>query len=530
MNRGAAALAATPANFVPIGPACAAPTILKVETMNRQLKLLTLPLLACLLLTGIPPAHSDQFTAVAITPTAGTTNQALTITQNGPTSGSQTTSFLYNQINIGDDYALTCPGCAANGLTINLATGGSNTQGARQAFTANTILNGPIQYASQNNFMVAAALGSQANPGSGAGGASFTGSISGTVMTVTSVAGGSLAVGQTLYGAGISANTTITSLGTGTGGTGTYTLNNSQTVGSESIISIGGGAAFTGSISGTVLTVSSVAGGNLAIGQTLYGAGISANTTIVSLGPGTAATGTYTVSNSQTVGSETMTSVGAGRGSIVAITPACTVIAGAGVMGCNGSEFDIQALSPVQNRSAIGIVDINSTFQGSVNDYAIYVNGGNLGWKNGLAFWSFGGSVPLDPAVGTAIAFINAQTLKYVIDANAVTIASGGYFLRGPGGTFTVDGSGNTNISGNLNLTTGHAYYIAGASLLSISGSGHYTMLASPTGVPAFQARDTDNSSGDGNWGYLNNDALQITNRANPSNFVKISSAGITVP
>ena len=66
-------------------------------------------------------------------------------------------------------------------------------------------------------------------------GASVTGSITGTTLTVTSVRLGALAVGQKISGYGITAGTTITALGTGTGGTGTYTVSESQTVGSCSI-------------------------------------------------------------------------------------------------------------------------------------------------------------------------------------------------------------------------------------------------------------------------------------------------------
>ena len=66
--------------------------------------------------------------------------------------------------------------------------------------------------------------------------ATFTGSISGTTLTVTSVTSGSLAVGQLLQDNGLLASgTIITALGTGTGGTGTYTVNNSQTVASETM-------------------------------------------------------------------------------------------------------------------------------------------------------------------------------------------------------------------------------------------------------------------------------------------------------
>jgi hypothetical protein len=58
----------------------------------------------------------------------------------------------------------------------------------------------------------------------------FTGSISGTVLTVTAVTSGTIAVGMELTSSGtITAGTTITALGTGTGGTGTYTVSVSQT-------------------------------------------------------------------------------------------------------------------------------------------------------------------------------------------------------------------------------------------------------------------------------------------------------------
>ncbi len=66
--------------------------------------------------------------------------------------------------------------------------------------------------------------------------------------------------------------------------------------------------AFTGSISGTTLTVSAVSSGQLSNFQTILGAGITANTVILSQLTGTTGqTGTYSISNSQTVGSEAMT-------------------------------------------------------------------------------------------------------------------------------------------------------------------------------------------------------------------------------
>jgi hypothetical protein len=70
-------------------------------------------------------------------------------------------------------------------------------------------------------------------------GASFTGSIAGNILTVTGIASGAVAQGQTLSGTGISSGTKITQTLTGAGGNinevGTYQVNISQTVASTSI-------------------------------------------------------------------------------------------------------------------------------------------------------------------------------------------------------------------------------------------------------------------------------------------------------
>ena len=60
--------------------------------------------------------------------------------------------------------------------------------------------------------------------------ASVKGAISGTTLTVNALLTGQLEVGSVIIGAGITANTTITALGTGVGGAGTYTVSVSQTV------------------------------------------------------------------------------------------------------------------------------------------------------------------------------------------------------------------------------------------------------------------------------------------------------------
>jgi hypothetical protein len=122
-----------------------------------------------------------------------------------------------------------------------------------------------------------------------------TASIAGTALTILSTTSGAMAAGlmlQDLEGR-VAAGTKVIS-GSGT----SWVLANTQTV---------AGASFTGAISGTTLTTSAVTGSILA-NDLLGGAGVTANTTIVKQLTGVSGgAGTYQVSNSQTVASESMT-------------------------------------------------------------------------------------------------------------------------------------------------------------------------------------------------------------------------------
>lgn len=89
--------------------------------------------------------------------------------------------------------------------------------------------------------------------------ARFTASISGTTLTVTAVNSGVIQTGMTLAAVGIAANTRISAAGTGTGGTGTYTVSPSQTVASRTMTGdlrvrapAGGFAGATDNSTGTV--------------------------------------------------------------------------------------------------------------------------------------------------------------------------------------------------------------------------------------------------------------------------------------
>jgi hypothetical protein len=68
----------------------------------------------------------------------------------------------------------------------------------------------------------------------------FTGSISGTILTVTNVSSGVINLDTTITGTGVSAGTQIIGYGTGTGEAGTYNLNVSQTVSPTTLTAVGG--------------------------------------------------------------------------------------------------------------------------------------------------------------------------------------------------------------------------------------------------------------------------------------------------
>lgn len=130
-------------------------------------------------------------------------------------------------------------------------------------------------------------------------GASGTGAISGTTLTIASLTAGQYRVGQVISGSGVTVGTVITALGSGTGGTGTYTVSPSQTA--------AGPVAITGT--DTRLVVTGVTSGTLAVGQEITGSGITPGTFITALVSGTGGTGTYTVSDAQQFASTTISAV-----------------------------------------------------------------------------------------------------------------------------------------------------------------------------------------------------------------------------
>jgi hypothetical protein len=126
---------------------------------------------------------------------------------------------------------------------------------------------------------------------------SFTGSLSGFLLNVTSISSGRIQVGAIISGAGITAGAQISSQVSGTrGGVGIYCLGAAGgTTSSEAMIESYG-----------VLTVGSTSSGAVADGELVTGAGVASLTAIESNLSGSGAGSTWLVNIAQTVASENM--------------------------------------------------------------------------------------------------------------------------------------------------------------------------------------------------------------------------------
>lgn len=120
---------------------------------------------------------------------------------------------------------------------------------------------------------------------SGASQGTVTATIATTVMTVSAVLTGvaPLAVGDKVTGAGVTANTYIASLGTGTGGAGTYNLTASMTVASPITVTSLLPAVYFDSTSGGIVINSGTTGTSSTI---TYGGGAAATSLLLTLATG----------------------------------------------------------------------------------------------------------------------------------------------------------------------------------------------------------------------------------------------------
>ena len=197
----------------------------------------------------------------------------------------------------------------------------------------------------------------------------FQGTISGTTLTVTLLQSGTIAVGQSLFGIGISNQTVITA-GSGT----SWTINQSHTITPAiQMNSATVGAIFTGSMSGTTLTVSAVSSGTLYLGQTITGSTVTAKTIITALGSGT-------------VLSESIVAAGTGY----AVNENITVLGG--VFGSSPATYTVTSIG-----GSGAVTGLTRTFSGQytsnpANDVSTSSDGSGTGLTLTLTFGTGTGS------------------------------------------------------------------------------------------------------------------------------------------
>jgi hypothetical protein len=166
------------------------------------------------------------------------------------------------------------------------------------------------------------------------GAAVFQGTISGTTLTVTRVISGTIAANQSLFGIGITPETVIVS-GSGT----TWTLNQSNSIATAiQMNSAAVAGVITSSIAGTTLTVTAVTSGTIYPGQTIQGAGVTANTVITALGSGTVLSQTIATGGTGYAVNDTITVLGGVYGASPA-TYTVTAITGSGVVSTLSQTF-----------------------------------------------------------------------------------------------------------------------------------------------------------------------------------------------
>ncbi len=199
--------------------------------------------------------------------------------------GANISTLTLNQLqSISGSLAITFQGYTYSG-PINLS-GVESFQAAASAIQA--ALNSHLQVA-------AVTAGSSITPVS----VSFTGSLTGAFLQVTSVSSGSIELGAQISGPGIRAgnNQIVAQLNGTPGGAGLYTLFvGAGTVSSETMTETYG-----------VLTVGAVTSGTVAVGQKVTGAGVLPLTAIDGNLSGSGPGSTWLVNNAQTVAGENMT-------------------------------------------------------------------------------------------------------------------------------------------------------------------------------------------------------------------------------
>ena len=230
---------------------------------------------------GISLTGLSSYTLTALNGTSDDARNMTLIFKGTPSSSVTIVAPLQNKFyivvnNTGQSVVMTATGGSVSltipaGVTAQCYCDASNVSGLGTGFysaqtgsAGNFTINGNLSVTGNTtdtgNFLAAGVLGAYTS-------ATVTGGISngsgsaGTVLNVTAVTSGTLFIGQRITGSGVTSGTIITGFGTGSGGTGTYTVNTSQLV--------AGGTTLTGS-AGAVATTPATGDNSVNVATTAF--------------------------------------------------------------------------------------------------------------------------------------------------------------------------------------------------------------------------------------------------------------------
>ena len=222
------------------------------------------------------------------------------VTGTPPSSGAISVGTLAaNILNVSAVAPNTCT-ASISGTTMTVsAVGSGSVLAAGQTLTGTNVATGQT--------IIAQLTGTAGSTGTyqvsiGQTVASTTITASGAGLTVTSMTSGKLYVGQVLSGGtnAVASGTTITALGTGTGGAGTYAVNISQTCASVATATGSGGYLTATTMTGTINAFDPITSTNTPAGTYVLPYGTGGTT-------GTGGAGTYMISSGAGAGDTAFT-------------------------------------------------------------------------------------------------------------------------------------------------------------------------------------------------------------------------------
>ena len=242
-----------------------------------------------------------------------------------------------------------------------------------------------------------------------------TGSITTTTFTSGVPTSGTWAVGQTLSGSGVTAGTTITALGTGTGGAGTYTVTPSQTVASETIT-----GAFNSTTTGTATGCS---GGNCFTANSGY-LGVDASTTVYIDTHFNATLGTFNYTqNSAHIMAWSFTNAASG-------------VSGGGVLGNSNNTSNNSRIYPKYNDGS-GRFDINGSAQTSGIAIANSIGEFTVNRSGASATQAYQNGSSIGTTTQASTSLYNCAFAALVVRVNCLPVGGGGYRI----GAIAIGGS-----------------------------------------------------------------------------------------